>query len=91
MLTRFLSSSNIKLTNRLKRMFEADNNHIHHIILNAGYSTNQTVSIICGIVLIGSCFAFISLLYYSITILIVNLILAFIVTSFSRTVFSIKK
>ena len=78
------------MTNRLKGMFKADNNHIHHIILNAGYSTNQTVCIICGIVLIGSCLAFISLLYHSITILIINLILIVIITVFSRTFFQLK-
>ena len=49
MLRRFFSNSNQTVIHRFKGMFEGDNNHIHHLILNAGYNTNQSVLIICFI------------------------------------------
>ena len=86
---RFFKNSNQAIKNRLKGMFHGDNNHIHHLILNAGYNTNQSILIIYFILILTSIFSYISLVFYSNSLnLFINLTLIFMLIILIRNKFS---
>ena len=47
MLKRLFNSKKISLTNRIKRVFTADDFHIHHLFLSDGFSKKKTIIILC--------------------------------------------
>jgi len=86
MIKRFSSRHNYKIKDRFLFVFEADNNHLHHILLSSGISKKRTLillyllSVLISVIALFSFFnrEIINLLYSVIFILVIIFLIRFI-------------